>query len=187
MQRCAGAERCCSPASRDRARGSPRTSQGCDGVYFGRRMAGLSLSKQLYLLGAEMKGVGPFLAPLPHPLTRYAHPCISRSHRGWIPHLPHPNTCCFGFSSLPTSAVWLGTSRGWEQFVSGCSRSACHSRALVSNLPPKVIPTRDASMEHRAIRSLGLLGGGLARSADADLFAEVPRGLHEPLFLANSA
>lgn len=52
---------------------------------------------------------------------------------------------------------------------------------------PQVIPTTDASMGHRAIRSLGLLGGGLARSADADLFAEVPRGLHEPLFLANSA
>lgn len=111
-------------------------SQGCNGVYFGRGMAGLSFSKQLYLLEDGMIGVGPFLSPLSRLLTWHAHPCVSCSHHSWSSHLAHTNTCSLGFSSLPTSAIWVRISRGREQFITGCSRSAWHGGDLVSNLPP---------------------------------------------------
>ena len=163
----AGAERCCSPAGRDRGRGSPHTThrKGCDGVYFGRGMAGLSFSKQLYLLGVEMMGVGPFLSPLPHLLTWCAHTCISWSSDNWTPHLPHPNTCCLGFSSLLTSVIWLGTSRGWEQFVTGCSCSARHNGALVSNLPASDTNERcqHGTQSHLLTRAAGRRARSLCR------------------------
>lgn len=92
-------------------RGSPHTShsQMCSSVIFARGMVELSFCRQLYSLGAEIMGVGPFLLPLPYLLAQHAQSCTA----GTSPHLPHPNSCHLGFSSLlwvwylqSSRAVW---------------------------------------------------------------------------------
>lgn len=116
--------------------------------------------------------MAPFFSPCPiswpsmpnpaslDPITAGPHVCP----------IPIPATL-LGFSYLLW--IWLSTSRGQEQFVKGSS--IWHSRVLVENILPG--DTSDSLQ--------GLLGGGL--TLDADSFAGVPQGLHEPSFLTHSA
>lgn len=121
------------PALRRLQTGLPPPRAAAKGAYFGRGMAGSLFSKQLYLLGAEMMGVGPFLCPLPHLL---AHPCIS-----WCRHsrTPHPPPSQYPLPWLLLSPCACGLAwylQRMGQFVTGCSGSTWHSEAPVSNLPP---------------------------------------------------
>lgn len=155
------------PALRRLQTGLPPPRAAAKGAYFGRGMAGSSFSKQLYLLGAEMMGVGPFLCPLPHLL---AHPCISWCRHSRTPHPPHPSTRCLGFSSLPAPVVWLGTSRGWVNLSLGAPAAPGTAR-LRSQICPQVTPTGDAkhgAQSHQVTGAAGrrarsLCGCGLTR------------------------
>lgn len=103
----------------------------------------------------------PHICPIPIPAASVSPLCL---HLQFVLVLPEDRS---GLSLHALAAP--GTMGPWSQIC------------------PQVTTVRDTNTGHGAIHSLGLLGGELARFADVNQFAEVPCGLHELLFLANSA